>query len=227
MQSTQGNILLSLQNVQRYLCENATALGDVISAETRAELVARQRVKRAALVRDHMALIARIAKHKLENAPELVALTMPRHRPTAERLAALANGMASAAEPFADVFVRAGCKPEFVQDLRAAADALLQTLHDGAHNRGMAREATSDLRIKLSRAQGRERHRRLPAAGVRQRSCGPRPLAAREARSASALRHECAYHHDDRRSTCAAYGPGRVPFQVSIGAWSVVPRSAL
>lgn len=177
MQSIQGNILLSLQNVQTYLNENAAALGGVISAETRASLdaaiaelpvhadiqdnhtrtargaVARQRVKRAALVRDHMALIARIAKLKLENAPEFVALTMPRHRPSAERLAALANGMASAAEPFTDVFVRAGCKPEFVQELRDAAAALLQTLHDGAHNRGLVREATLDLHIKLSRAR--------------------------------------------------------------------------
>lgn len=177
MESKQGNTLLSLQNVQAYLSENAATLGDVISTETRAALddsiselsehaavqdghlrtargtAARQREKRAELIRDHMAPISRIAKLKLENTPALIAFTIPKNRPSAERLAALADGMAKAAEPFADVFVRAGCKPEFIQNLRIAADELLATLHERALSRGIVREATSALHTKLSRAR--------------------------------------------------------------------------
>lgn len=177
MRTTQGNRLLSLQNIQAYLRENATLLGDAISAETRALLdnvaielaehaavqdghtrtaagaVARQRARRAALIRDHMIPIARIARLTLEQSPELVSLSMPKGRPSAERLAALAEGMALAAEPHAALFVGLGCKPEFIQNLRAAATELLHALHDRAQSRGKVREATFALEMKLSRAR--------------------------------------------------------------------------
>src|SRR5690348_10066725 len=130
MRTTQGNRLLSLQNIQMYLRENATTLGDVITAEahgllddiatelaehaavqdgrtrTAAGAAARQRARRAELIRDHMIPIARIARLTLEQSPELVALSMPKGRPSAERLAALADGMALAAEPHAALFIR-------------------------------------------------------------------------------------------------------------------------
>lgn len=177
MQSEQGNILLSLQNVQTYLDENAAALGEVISPETRAALdnslveladhltmqnghirfakgeAAIQRGKREALIRDHMAPIARIAKLKLEDSPDLVALSMPNNRPSTERLAGLAYGMAKAAEPHADIFVRAGCKPDFVQGLRDAADDMLRSLRARNNSRGIVSEATSALGTKLARAR--------------------------------------------------------------------------
>lgn len=177
MQSAQGNTLLSLQNVQTYLNENADVLGDAVPANTRAMLdesiaelsghvtaqngytraaesaLARRRARRAALIRDHMAPIARIARLELPNTPELVSLRLPKGRPTTERLAALADGMAQAAEPYADTFVGAGCKPEFIQNLRAAADDMLKSLHDRTQSRGKVRAATSALRTKLSRAR--------------------------------------------------------------------------
>jgi hypothetical protein len=177
MQSAQGNTLLSLQNVQKYLRENAAVIDDALSAGTRAMLddavaelsehaavqdgqtraaksaLARQRTRRAALMRDHMAPIALIAKLQLPQTPELVSLRLPRGRPTPERLAALAHGMAQAAEPYADIFVRAGCKPEFIQNLRTAADEMLQSLHDRFQSRVRVRSATSALRTELSRAR--------------------------------------------------------------------------
>lgn len=177
MRSVQGNILLSLQNVQTYLSENTARFGAVISPETQAALdnsiaeltehaavqnghtrVAQgltgvQRAKRAVLIRDHMAPIARIAKLKLEASPELVALTITKDRPSAERLVALAYGMAKAAEPHADTFISAGCKPDFVQSLRDAADDMLRSLHARAQSRGIVREATSALETKISRAR--------------------------------------------------------------------------
>ena len=177
MQSEQGNILLSLQNVQTYLSENAARFDQVISAETRAALddslaelsqhlavqnghirfakgvAAIHRGKRAALIRDHMAPVARIAQLKLEDSPELVALSMPNDRPSAERLASLAYGMATAAEPHADTFIRAGCKPDFIQGLSAAADDMVQSLRARINSRGIVREATSALDTKLARAR--------------------------------------------------------------------------
>lgn len=177
MRTTQGNRLLSLQNIQTYLRENATTLGDVITAEARGLLddlatelaehatvqdghtrtasgaAAQQRARRAALIRDHMIPIARIARMTLEQSPELVALSMPRGRPSAERLAALADGMALAAQPYEALFIRLGCKPEFVENLRAAATGLLHAIHDRAQSLGKVREATIALEMKLSRAR--------------------------------------------------------------------------
>lgn len=176
MQSAQANILLSLQNVQTYLNENEATLGGVVSPETRAALddsvaqltehagvqdahtrtakgaAAVHRTRRTALIRDHMAPIARIAKMKLEGSPALIALTLPRNRPSAERLAILADGMAKAAGPYADIFVRAGCKPDFIPSLQAAADDMMRSLRERAQVRGIVREATSALDTKLARA---------------------------------------------------------------------------
>ena len=59
--------------------------------------IARRHALRAALLRDHMTPIAKIARLELAGTPELVSLSLPKDRPTVERLAALANGMAQAA----------------------------------------------------------------------------------------------------------------------------------
>jgi hypothetical protein len=61
---------------------------------------------------------------------------MPRGRPTTERLAAAANGMAKAAVPFSPVFVSAGLPQDFVAQLNTATDAMLVALNDRTQNRG-------------------------------------------------------------------------------------------
>lgn len=177
MQAEQANMLLALQNVQTYLNANEARLGGVVSPETRTALddsiaqlaehagvqdahtraaksaAAVHRATRTALIRDHMAPIDRIAKMKLEGSPALISLTLPRHRPSAERLAVLADGMAKAAAPYADIFVRAGCKPDFIEGLHAAAVEMMLSLHERAQVRGIVREATSALDTKLARAR--------------------------------------------------------------------------
>ena len=82
-----------------------------------------------------------------------MSLSLPKSQPTVERLAALANGMAQAAAPYADVFIRAGMTPDFIQALRTASDDMVQALKDRTQSKGKVRTATSALRNKLSRAR--------------------------------------------------------------------------
>jgi hypothetical protein len=70
---------------------------------------------RQALLRDHMAKIARIAAADLPNVPELEPLRMPRGKPTVEKLAAAASDMAKTAAPYADVFISAGLSQDFIR----------------------------------------------------------------------------------------------------------------
>ncbi|HET9684431.1 MAG TPA: hypothetical protein VFP15_10030, partial [Gemmatimonadaceae bacterium] len=98
MKRIQGNRLRSLHAVQLYLSENASSLGHAIPDEMRTLLddhlsalkeaaerqdaharlaagaVALQQERRRVLVRDHLALIARIATLRVAEEPGLVAL---------------------------------------------------------------------------------------------------------------------------------------------------------
>src|SRR5450759_425436 len=104
----------------------------VQNGQTRAgkSAIARRQALRTALIRDHMTPIAKIARLELAGTPELVSLSLPKGQPTVERLAALANGMAQAAAPYADVFIRAVMTPDFIQALRTASDDMVQALKD-------------------------------------------------------------------------------------------------
>lgn len=174
MQTVQGSMLQSLRAVQGFLDEHAeqlagvvqtgarkrladaiAALDDHASTQTGSVLQARgltqkQYALRATLLRDHMASIARIAQADLPATPEFHPLRMPRGRPTPERLAAAAAGMAQAAAPFADVFVRAGMPQDFVTQLTTAADDLVAAGAARTQTRGRGRGATLGLKQKLS-----------------------------------------------------------------------------
>ena len=174
MQTKQGSALQSLRSVQAFLDANATALAGVVASGARKRLddlvasldghadtqstgvLAAQgatqdhQALRAALVRDHMAPIARIAAAELPNSPGIEPLRMPKGRPSVERLKALAVGMATAAEPYAAVFTAAGLPDDFVAQLTAAADAMLQTVGKRRQSRVVVAGATSGLRTKLS-----------------------------------------------------------------------------
>ena len=81
------------------IIELSTHASDQTGSALRSQGATRkQKSLRTALLRDHMAPIARIARVDLPQAPEIEPLRMPRGRPTATRLAAAANGMAKAAE---------------------------------------------------------------------------------------------------------------------------------
>jgi hypothetical protein len=105
---------------------------------------------RQALLRDHMAKIARIAAADLPSTPELEPLRMPKGKPTAEKLAALAAGMANTAEPYSSVFIAAGLPTDFIAQLKAATDAMTGTIAERTSSRGRRSGATVGLKQKLS-----------------------------------------------------------------------------
>jgi hypothetical protein len=174
MQSRQGNMLQSLRAVEDFLAANAATLDGIVNTGTRKKLaqtiaalestVAEQAgssviakggtnrylALRTALIRDHMAPIARIARAELPPTPEMSALRMPRQDWKMERLAAAAHGMARAAEPYTPEFVSAGLRPDFIARLTAAADAMVRSVSDRTQTRGRLTGATKGLATTLA-----------------------------------------------------------------------------
>lgn len=177
MDTRQGTILQSLQDVQQFLERYADKLGNIPATGARTaldQLVAelsghatdqtggslqaqgatqQYRALRAALLRDHMAPVAKIAQADLPNSPAIQPLRMPRGRPTAQRLATLANGMAQTATQYTDVFVRSGLPQDFAKQLTDAADAMIRALGTRNESRARRRGATTGLHTQLSRGR--------------------------------------------------------------------------
>jgi hypothetical protein len=105
--------------------------------------------KREALLRDHLAPIARIAKLESANYPALAVLRMPRGAPGTGKLLAHAAGMANIAQDYADVFVAAGLRPTFIEELNGAIDDILTTVTARTEKRGARTGATRSLSTSL------------------------------------------------------------------------------
>lgn len=174
MQTAQGTTLESLRSVASFLDANADKLGDVVKSGARQKLTnsitalslyasdqtggalaaqsatQRKQALRKALLRDHMLKIARIAKADLPNVPELEPLRMPKGKPTVEKLAAAASGMAKTAEPHSDVFIAAGLPNDFIAQLTAATDAMTTTISERTSSRGRQSGGTAGLKRQLS-----------------------------------------------------------------------------
>jgi len=167
-------MLESLRSVEHFLDENADKLANVVNTGARQRLTAaitdlsahaseqtgsnlaaqgatqKKEALRLALLRDHMAPIARIAAADIPNLPELSPLRMPRGKPTAEKLASFAYGMGAAAAPYADTFTKAGLGADFVAQLSAAADAVVGVVANRTTSRGKRRGATDGLKARLT-----------------------------------------------------------------------------
>lgn len=174
MRTRQGSVFQSLRSVRAFLTANAAALGAIPGSGARKRLddivvaldghagaqsgtnlaaqsaTQKHHVLRRALLHDHMAPIARIAASELPDSPELAPLRMPKGRPSAERLRALAYGMADAATPFADTFKNAGLADDFLVQLTAAADAMLGSVGDRRQSRVARAAATEGITVLLS-----------------------------------------------------------------------------
>jgi hypothetical protein len=140
MQMKQSGRLQSLRSAQSYLnaAQSATQ---------------RYYALRASLIRDHMAPIAKFAAVLLRDTPELEPFALPRGKPSAERLKALAIGMAQAAEPFARAFTDAGLPANFIAPLEIAADAMVEPVIERKASRVARRGATQGLATLLSRGR--------------------------------------------------------------------------
>lgn len=178
MQSRQGNMLRSLRAVEDFLAANAAILDGVVNTGTRKKLAqtiaaleatvadqagtsaiakggtSRYLTLRLALIRDHMAPIARIARAELPPSAATAELRMPRPGWKVERLAAAARGMAQAAEPYEADFVIAGLPPDFIARLNAASDAMVRSVSERSLTRGRLTGATKGLATTL--ASGRK-----------------------------------------------------------------------
>jgi hypothetical protein len=174
MQTMQGSTLQSLVAVQTFLDANADSLGTVVTSGARKKLddlvlqlsghaavqtgsafaaqgaTQKHKLLRQALLRDHMAPIARIAAAELPATPEVEPLKMPRGDPSVARLSAIVAGMAKAAAPFTDVFVGAGLPADFIAQLTAASDAVVKSVRDRLQTKGVRRGATNGLKTMLS-----------------------------------------------------------------------------
>ena len=177
MQTDQSHALSSVRAVDAFLTEHADALPTVTSTGTRrrlAELVAelsthtadqegtyiesqsqtqKYRKLRAALIRDHMRLVSRIARAELSRVPDFHKLRIPRGSLTAPKLHAAALGMAQAAESNAQVFIDAGMPSDFIARFIAAADAMLAAIDERTLARGRRRGATTGIKRRLSDAR--------------------------------------------------------------------------
>src|SRR5450759_1255183 len=108
---------------------------------------------RTILLRTHMAPINRVARLKLGDTPELAPFLMPQGKPTTERLAGLANGMADAAIPFTATFIAAGLPADFVPQLKSVVVQMVQSLSDRSLTHGKRKGATTSLKSVLTRGR--------------------------------------------------------------------------
>jgi hypothetical protein len=121
--------------------------GNTLAAEGATQ---KQQTLRQTLLRDHMAPIARMARARLPQTPEMAPLRMPRNNSSVQRLATAARGMAQAAVPHGKVFIAAGLPADFITQLNAAADALVQSVNARAQHRSRRTTATTGLRATLT-----------------------------------------------------------------------------
>ena len=173
MNKRQAQILQSLRSAQAFIDTNADALSPTVMNGTKAKLdntiasltthatnqtgdhllgmglTRTKRTLRTTLIKKHMKPIARIARAELRDTPELEALRMPKSGLGAVRLAAHADGMARAAEPFSATFIDWGLSPNFIVELRQAASALLASIDDRTVARGNRRGATIGIKQQL------------------------------------------------------------------------------
>ena len=174
MRTSQGSEATSLRAVDAFIDRNTTDLGNVVTTGARLKLKANitrlsshasdqtgstfeyrsssinKDSLRRALMRDHMAPIASIAKAELPLTPEVAPLRMPRGRPTNAKLAVAAEGMAKAAAPYASLFIDHGMPADFLDQLNAAAEALNASLADHTDIRARRRTATAGVQATIA-----------------------------------------------------------------------------
>ena len=177
MQTTQGYVLESLWNVKAFLESNADKLGNVINTGVKAELLQTieeleafsdeqtdgagtvknatkiAQARRFTLVNDHMAVISRIGRAKLPHTPELATLKMPHGRPSTARLVEAAYQMANSAQKNAPIFVAAGLPEDFAAQLKAAADAVIESRQQRSLAQVNRTVANKALETKLASAR--------------------------------------------------------------------------
>jgi hypothetical protein len=186
MRQRQAQIRDTLVRVQRFLDENAAALGGVNSSGARRALddaaarltehsvaqrehiigatgeTRKQRVLRLALRNRHLRPIANVAAASLAGVPEIAALRLPSKDLRGSRLVTAADAMANAAAPYLATFTGAGLKPDFLDALRALTREF-EASHGERSDHVIARRA-STIGLGVETAGGRAALHLLDAA---------------------------------------------------------------
>lgn len=185
----------------RRLEELLLTIDDHAAAQAASDLAAQISTRKrlalhAALLRDHMAPIVRIAAAESLASPQTSPLRMPPRWASPEQLRANAAGMAESAARSADVFTSVGLPADFADQLTGAADAMLASVCEQTRHRLARARATAGLRVSIAAAR--------------------RMVGALDAMVTSALRADAAL----LRAWKAAFRPDRVPRSAagSIGA---------
>jgi hypothetical protein len=114
---------------------------------------ANQRNLRLALRLDHMRPIAHVAKATLKDVPQFSALVMPPSDMSAANLVPYANGMAQAAQQYAQVFTSNGLPADFVAQLQAAAAAVRASIDTRATSIAQKVNAAGSLKDDETQAR--------------------------------------------------------------------------
>ncbi len=102
----------------------------------------------------HMKPIVELAREIAPNAPEFAAdVRLPAEDVRTERLLASAEAMAKAVEPKKDLFVEHGLPADFVEQLRAAADGVRNTVDARGSSRASRTGATETIRFDVRAAR--------------------------------------------------------------------------
>ncbi|HEY4302822.1 MAG TPA: hypothetical protein VGM82_00030 [Gemmatimonadaceae bacterium] len=206
MRYEQNAVLNSLSRAQQFVKDNSAALTDLTPTarqqldsvtEQLSELsiaqdsgnrgskgeTSRSHSLRMALRRLHMAPIAEIAQYWLRTTPEFSALRMPNVNVSVRSLVASASSMADAATPHVQTFIDNGLPATFLDDLRATAKALSESLVVRDDHQGRQRGATAGLADAEKR--GRSMLRVVSALVLKQ--IGDNPQLRRQWESAVAV----------------------------------------
>jgi hypothetical protein len=178
MKHRQTRVLDALRGTQGFLDDNNTLLAVINQSGARRTLddavtelsthgvnqdvgtrlsqgeTANQKSLRHTLRFNHMKPIADVARMHLREVPNFIALKRPRNNISATRLIAAASGMADAAAPFVEVFIDAGLAPDFLEQLRQAADDMRRSLDDRAQHVQKRVGATEGLKAAEKRGAG-------------------------------------------------------------------------
>src|SRR4051812_27608117 len=174
MRAQDSRVFEALRRTQLFLEPRESAIGDAVLGPSRRVVdglvvqfgeyavtqdgsargsvgeTAKQRVLRHRLRFGAMRPIAIVAQQLVVQVPELDALRLPGRRVNSMLLIAGARGMADAAEPYRATLVGGGLPPDFINRLRAAADALASSI-DGRNAHRRARGGSTAALRSLER----------------------------------------------------------------------------
>jgi len=176
MMSRTSTVLNTLQNVQLFMTKNADVLGALNTSASRKALdeleatlsghatnqtsavsgtkaaIARQRVLRNTLLVKYLRPISAVAQAQLNQAPDFLALKLPRALKTTQQVLAAAESMGAAAAKHAETFIAAGLAPTFITELQSAAADLKAGAVLRGHTINSQIGATNALKVATNEA---------------------------------------------------------------------------